>query len=54
MVYFNINKNGKNYEIRLDARVENRKGEWEAMQQAELEELIRDKAIDAFCNELEN
>ena len=45
MTYFEVNKNGKTYEVELECRVVNRKGSWE---KADVDELITEEMLDEF------
>lgn len=45
MTYFEVNKNGKTYEVELECRVVNSKGSWE---KADVDELITEEMLDEF------
>lgn len=45
MTYFEVNKNGKTYEVELECRVVNSKSSWE---KADVDELITEEMLDEF------
>ena len=45
MTYFEVNKNGKTYEVELECRVVNSKGSWET---SDVDELITEEMLDEF------